>query len=245
MCPDARRTKEFDKAQSAPARSVKQGKGRSKSRRARRRPAPGLLGAWILNPYLAFLLLTGVGMATLRVDDELRLALLWLVLLALVLLYADTGRLKADYSLLNLARGALLGMVVALPFFLFAKDFFYATASRWYMVEDLQVLVERAVFLVPLLEEGFFRGVVQRERGLRDGALLFGLMQVLYFIPGLSTFPSVIGSLFVGMTLLGLLYGYMYERYGLTASIGCHVAVNAVLLVFPTLAKAIGALLAF
>jgi membrane protease YdiL (CAAX protease family) len=250
MRPDARRTKrtrtkKYDKAESALAQSVKAGKGRSKSGRARRRSAPGLLGAWILNPYLSFLLLIGVGMATLRVDYELRLALLWLVLLALVLLYAETGRLKADYSLLNLARGALLGTVVALPFFLFAKDFFYATASRLYRVENLQVLVERAVFLVPLLEESFFRGLVQRERGLRDGALLFGLMQVLYFFPEVSAFPLVIASMFVGMTLLGLLYGYMHQRYGLTASIGCHVAVNSVLLVFPSLLKAIGALLAF
>ncbi len=250
MRPDARRTKrtrtkEFDKAESAPMQSVKPEKDQSRSRRTRRQSAPGLLGAWVLNPYLAFLLLAGVGMATLRIDYELRLSLLWLLLLGLVLLYADTGRFKADYSLLNLARGALLGTVVALPFFLFAKDFFHATASRLYRVEDLQVLVERAVFLVPLLEEGFFRGVVQRERGLRDGALLFGLMQVLYFISELGEFPLVIAAVFIGMTLLGLLYGYMGKRYGLTASIGCHVAVNLVLLVFPSLVQAIGALLAF
>ncbi len=250
MRPDARRTKrtrtkKFDTAESALAQSVKPGRDRSKARRPRRQSAPGLLGAWILNPYLAFLLLTGVGMATLRIDYELRLALLWLLLLGLVLLYAETGKFKADYRLLNLARGALLGTVVALPFFLFAKDFFYATALRLYRVDDLQVLVERAVFLVPLLEEGFFRGVVQRERGLREGALLFGLMQVLYFIGEFSEFPLVIASMCVGMTLLGLLYGYMYERYGLTASVGCHVAVNLVLLVFPSLAQAIGALLAF
>ena len=142
--------------------------------------AGDLLGGWVLNPYLAFLLLLGIGVVAFRLEYQLRLAVLWLVLLVVVLLYADSGRLHGNYSLLNLARGVLVGTVVALPFYLFAKDFFYATAVRLYGVDDLLVLLERAVFLVPILEECFFRGIVQRERGLIDGALLFGLAQVLY-----------------------------------------------------------------
>jgi len=107
------------------------------------------------------------------------------------------------------------------------------------------VLLERIVFLVPVLEEVFFRGIVQRERGLRDGVLLFGLMQVLYFISVANVFPVVISAVIAGMVLLGLLYGYMYQRYGLTSSVGCHVTVNLVLLVFPVAVDAIGALLDF
>jgi membrane protease YdiL (CAAX protease family) len=199
----------------------------------------------MVNPYLAFLLLVGVGMATLRLDHGLRLALLWLVMLFLVLLYAESGRLEAHYSLLNLARGSLVGLIVSLPFFLFAQDFFYATAVRLYGVDDLQVLLERTVFLVPVLEEVFFRGMVQHEKGLRDGALLYGLMQVLYFVSVANVFPVVISVVVAGMILLGLLYGYMYQHYGLTSSIGCHVAVNMVLLVLPAAVDAISALLAF
>jgi membrane protease YdiL (CAAX protease family) len=200
---------------------------------------------WVLNPYLAFLLLVGVALASLRLTHQLRLTLLWLVMLVLVLLYAEAGRIRAEYSLLNLARGALVGTIVALPFFLFARDFFHATAGWLYGVQDLQVLLERAVFLVPLLEEGFFRGVVQRERGLRDGALLFGLMQVLYFVSAANVFPVVIAAVALGMVVLGLLCGYMYQRHGLMGSIGCHVAVNLVLLVLPSVLSSISNLLAF
>jgi membrane protease YdiL (CAAX protease family) len=199
----------------------------------------------VVSPYLAFLLVVGVGLATLRLDHQLRLALLWLVLLVLILLYAESGRLETNYSLLNLARGTLVGLIVSLPFFLFAQDFFYATALRLYGVDDLQVLLERTVLFVPVLEETFFRGMVQRERGLRDGALLFGLAQALYFVSVANVFPVVIGVVVAGMILLGLLYGYMYQHYGLTSSIGCHVAVNMVLLVFPAAVDAISALLAF
>lgn len=187
----------------------------------------------MLNPRLAFLLLLGVGIATFRLKHDVRLMLMWLVLLGLVLLFAEDGRLKGDYSLGNLVRGATIGAIVALPFSLFQREFFYATAARLYSVNDLQVLVERAAFLVPILEGCFFRGIVQRDKGLLEGALLFGLTQVLYFLSAANVYPAVVAVVALGLTLLGLLYGYLYQRYGLTASISCHVAVNLVLFVLP------------
>ena len=244
MCPDVRRTRR---------RSVKRHKasGSLSSRLSAQQharldepvTARTLMSGWALNPYLAFLLLVGVGVATLRLEHVLRLVGLWTVLLTVTLLYAESGHLKGDYSLMNLARGGLTGIVVALPFYLFAKDFFYATASYLYGVDDILVLLERAVFLVPILEECFFRGVVQYERGLLDGALLFGLAQLLYFVPFVSTFPLIVIAIALGAILLGLLCGHLYRRYGLTASISCHVAVNLVLLVLPPLVERVGAFL--
>lgn len=244
MCPDPQRTRRPPAGKRDRAESL--GLTLSAQQRAERRErvtASTLLGGWTLNPYLAFLFLAGVGIATLRVKHNVRLVLLWMGLLILVLLYAERGRLRPNYSLLNLARGALVGIVAALPLYLLGRDFFYATASRLYGVDDLLMLVERAVFLVPILEESFFRGIVQNERGLLDGALLFGLAQALYFVPLVSVFPAVIVVMVLGMILLGLLYGYLYERYGLTASTSCHVAVNSVLLVLPPLAQAMGVFL--
>ena len=236
------RTTRYETADNFPLKPVAQRE--ATSRAEKRTAAHATTGSWVLNPYLSFALLCGIGVTTFRLDHSLRLTLLWLVLLVMVLLYAESKRLKASYSLLNLVRGALVGAVVALPFYIFAKDFFYATASRLYGVSDLQVLLERAVFLVPILEESYFRGVVQREKGLVHAALFFGLAQALYFIPVASAFSLVLSAVTVGMALLGLLYGYLYQRYGLTASIACHVVVNFVLLVLPPLAGRISALLA-
>lgn len=245
MCPDARRTRQprtqkYEKAETSPSPRVDPAIRASSKKHPTSRI---LLGGWVTNPHLAFLLLLGTGLTTFRLEHHLRLMLLWLMMLVLVLVYAESGRLKANYTLLNLWRGALVGVVVSLPFFLFARDFFHATAARLYGVADLQVLIERAVFLVPLLEESFFRGMVQRERGLLDGALLFGLAQALYFITAVNVYPLVIATMALGMASLGLLYGYIYQRYGLTASIGCHVAANFVLFALPPLALAISALL--
>jgi len=214
------------------------------SRTDKRATASATAGSQVLNPYLSFALLCGIGVTTFRLDHSLRLTLLWLVLLAMVLLYAENRPLKAKYSLLNLVRGALLGAVVALPLYIFGRSFFYATASRLYGVSDLQVLLERAVFLVPLLEETYFRGIVQREKGLLLGALFFGLAQVLYFVPVATTFSLVLTAVAAGMAVFGLLYGYLYQRYGLTASVACHVMVNFILLVLPSLVARISTLLA-
>ena len=123
MSPDARRTrprptKKYEQAEKTAVKSPKTRRGRDK--RTQRPTTRGQVGDLVVNPYLAFLLLVGVGMATLRLDHQLRLALLWLVLLVLILLYAESGRLETNYSLLNLARGSLVGLIVSLPFFLFA-----------------------------------------------------------------------------------------------------------------------------
>ena len=246
MRPDARRTKRprakrYETVESVPMTPPTQREVRGKPQKPV--TARALLGGWVTSPYLAFLLLSGIGVATFRLEHHLRLTLLWLVLLGVILLYAEGGRLRSNYSLLNVARGALVGTVVALPFYLFAKDFFYATASRLYGVTDLQALLERTVFLVPILEESFFRGIVQRERGLLDGALLFGLAQALYFASAVNVFPLVIAAVVLGTALVGLLYGYLYQRYGLTASIACHMAVNLVLFVLPPLVDRVNALL--
>jgi len=234
------RTIRYETAEAFPVRALVQREIKSQP------PKPAVAEtaerSWFLDPYLAFTALCGIGVATLQLGHPLRLTVLWLVLLGLVLLYAQSGRLKADYSMLNLVRGALVGAVVALPFYILASNFCYATASRLYGVQDLQVLLERAVFLVPILEEGFFRGVVQREKGLQCAAVTFGLAQVLYFLPLAASFPLVVGAVAVGMALLGLLYGYLFRRYGLTASIAGHVMVNFVLLVLPPLAERIGVL---
>ena len=247
MSPDARRTRrlpnrDYETAESVPVTPPAR---RETKRRSRRSTSSRPLTAdWALNPRLGFLFLVGVGLASANLSHPLRLSLLWLVLLVLILLYAESGRLKSGYSLLNVGRGALIGVVVALPFYLFARDFFHATASRVYGVEDLQVLLERAVFIVPLLEETYFRGVVQRERGLVEGAVLFGLVQALYFVSAVGGYSVVIATVMVGMALAGLLYGYLYKRYGLTASIAGHVAVNFMLFVLPALASQVAQWLA-
>jgi membrane protease YdiL (CAAX protease family) len=185
---------------------------------------------------MGFVVLAGVGLASLRLTHPVRLTLMWLVELAIVLVYAGSGKLRSSYTLLNLGRGLLVGIVVSLPLYLAAPDFFYATASRLYGIADLQVLLERAVFIVPLVEGLYFRGAVQRERGLVTAAVLYGLAQGLIVISAADSYLWVVVAVVLGMIVAGLLYGYVFKRHGLTASIACHTAVSFMLFVFPALA---------
>ena len=199
--------------------------------------------AWF-DPYFAFLLFVGVGLGTWRLELQLRLTILWLTLLALVMVYAEERPMEAKYSLLNLGRGALVGLIVSAPLLLLAREFLNTTSARLYGTSDILLLFQRLVLLAAPIEELYFRGFVQRERGLVNGALLYGLASVVYFLPGRLGFWSVIALVALGMGLLGLAYGYIYQRYGLSASIACHMVANFVLLVLPSLLGQIAAMLA-
>lgn len=195
-----------------------------------------------VDPYLVFAVFTGVGLATWNFDSQLRLALLRLVLLAGVLLYADRRRLAVNYSLASVTRGLAIGALVGLPFVLFAPSFFGATMERVYGTQDPFVLIERVALITSLVEALFFRGFLQREKGLIAAAVLFGLAQGVYMIPGAATYWAVVLTLMVATGFLGLIYGYVAERYGLAASAACQAAASFLLLGLPPLLQRFGAL---
>ena len=196
------------------------------------------------DPYFAFLLFVGVGLGTWRVELQLRLTVLWLALLALAMIYAEERPLEANYSLLNLGGGALVGLIVSAPLVFLARGFLNTTSAELYKTSDILLLFQRLVLLAAPIEELYFRGFVQRERGLVSGALLYGLASAVYFLPGHLDFWSVIAVVSLGTGLLGFVYGYICQRYGLSASIACHMVANLVLLVIPSLLDQIAAMLA-
>lgn len=207
-------------------------------------PARGLssLANLRLDPYLIVVVFVGVGLATWNFSSQLRLVLLWLVLFAGALIYADIRRVQADYSLANVIRGIAIGVLVGFPFVAFAPSFFGATGERVYGAKDSLMLFERAVLITPIVEALFFRGFLQQEKGLIAGAILFGLAQGVYMITGATMYWAVVLTLMVATGLLGLIYGYVADRYGLTASAACQAAANFLLLVLPPVLERFGAI---
>jgi membrane protease YdiL (CAAX protease family) len=201
-----------------------------KSKRGRGRK-PDLLAN--PNPYLTFLVFTVVGVGTLRIGMEARLLILWLVLLGFCLIYAERNYVVMQYGLLNLGRGAAVGLVISLPLLLWAKDALKTTSVRLFPVASQAALFQNLVLLAAPIEGLYFRGFLQRERGLVVAALLYGLGEGVLFLPGLTGFPVVLVTVVVAAALLGFVYGYVCQRYGLSASISCHATVNLVLLFLP------------
>ena len=201
-------------------------KRRSKSRRSRSSRRD-------LDPYFAYLIFVGVGLGSLQMNPEVRLTLLWSTLLALSLIYAGRKPVAARYSLANLGRGAIVGLIISLPFLLVARGVLNASSARLFPMLSQAALFQALTFVSAPVEELYFRGILQRERGLLSAAVLYGLAGTVFFLPVFRGFALILLAVVLSMGLLGFVYGYVYNQYGLGASIASHAMVNFVLLFLP------------
>jgi membrane protease YdiL (CAAX protease family) len=124
-------------------------------------------------------------------------------------------------------------LVIALPLLLVSNDALKQTSVRLFAWASPPILLQNLVLLAAPIEGLYFRGFLQREHGLVVASVLYGVGQGILFLPGLSGFPAVLFAVIVAMALLGFVYGYVCQRYGLSASMGCHAVVNLVLLYLP------------
>jgi membrane protease YdiL (CAAX protease family) len=199
-------------------------RSKSRSRKSSRRD---------LDPYFAYLIFAGVGLGSLQVNPEFRLTLLWFTLLALSLIYAGRKPVAARYSLANLGRGAVVGTIISLPFLLAARGVLNASATRLFPMPSQAALFQALTFVSAPVEELYFRGILQRERGLLSASVLYGLAGAVFFLPVFRSFAFILLAVVFSMGLLGFVYGYVCNQYGLGASIACHAVVNFVLLFLP------------
>jgi membrane protease YdiL (CAAX protease family) len=186
-----------------------------------------------LDPYFAYLIFLGVGLGSLQVNPEVRLTLLWSTLLVLSLIYAGRKRVAARYNLANLGRGAIVGLIISLPFLLATRGVLNASSTRLFPMPSQAALFQALIFVSAPVEELYFRGILQRERGLLSAAVLYGLAGAVFFLPILRGFGLILLAVVLIMGLLGFVYGYVCNQYGLGASIACHALVNFVLLFLP------------
>jgi membrane protease YdiL (CAAX protease family) len=185
------------------------------------------------DPYLAFLIFAFVGVGTWGIGREARLLILWLVLLGLCLVYAEEKAIAMQYGLVNLGRGVVVALLISLPLLLLARDALKTVSANLFPSTSEAALFQNLVLLAAPIEGLYYRGFLQRERGLVVAALLYGLGEGILFLPGLTSFPAVLVAVVVAAALLGFVYSYVYQRYGLSASMSCHATVNLVLLFLP------------
>ncbi|MGQ9626520.1 MAG: lysostaphin resistance A-like protein [Anaerolineae bacterium] len=193
-------------------------------------------GKAVPDPYLTFLIFIAVGLGSFRLEIEVRLTALWTLLLLLSLVEANARRIEFRYSLVELGRGALIGAAISLPIFFLARSTLNLISLRLFPMPGFPALFRTLVLLAAPAEEVFFRGVVQRKSGLVLSSFLYGLAGVVFFLPVSDPSPLVVlAAIFAAMGVMGFVYGYVCERYGLSAAIACHATVNSVLLFLPPL----------
>jgi len=167
------------------------------------------------------------------VGQDGRLVLLWVILLAASLVYADYQPVEFEYALTKAGQGAAVGLIMSVPLLVLAMEPLQATAARLYPLGNGTATFQGLVLIAAPIEETFFRGILQKKHGFWIAAGLYGLSGLVFFLPNLASFPAVLLAMVIGMAILGIVYGYIALRYGLTASLACHAAVNLVLFVLP------------
>jgi membrane protease YdiL (CAAX protease family) len=174
--------------------------------------------------------------ATWKLDQLLRLTLLWMALAGLTLAHAAGRKTELSYQLASLGRGTLAGLLISVPAVLLAQDFLVATSQHLFPVNNPLSLFWGLVLVMPPIETAYFRGILQREKGLRDAVLLYAAAAAIYFMPSTLTgnFPVLV-ALVAGMGLLGFVYSYVRALYGVGASLACQMIVQFVVFVVPLL----------
>jgi len=146
----------------------------------------------------------------------------------------------------NIMWGVGLGVIVSIPFAIFFSDIFGAAARLMFPspLENINTLgvgtvLAYLVFVMPLAETLFFRGLLQRRLEFYVVGILGGLWSVVLFFPvmwgELLAKPAVAVFLSIALFALNLMYSYVRERNGLAAAWVTQIIANLILFFIPFL----------
>ena len=206
------------------------------------------VGRMLIDPLFACLVFAAVALGTLTIATSVRLVVLWTTLLVLWLIYQEGQARTLSYRFAEVGRGALIGTAIGLPLMLLALRplitaipilFISAAQPSLVGVSSVTVFVS-LVLLAPCAEELFFRDLLQREQGLWIGVGLYAAAGLLLFLPTARGYMVVLVAVVGVWSALGVIYAYLYERFGLATTLTSHLAVNLFLLFAPALLHSLG-----
>ncbi len=197
-------------------------------RRARNDPTFGYLIALAL----------ALGLAALPPDQhDLRYTILWLLPAlfgVLAWLFGDTERVYEDTPE-NVAWGLAFALIIATPLLAVGGSTLSATVHALFLGMSQGTLLAYLIFVMPLAETLFFRGVLQQERSFWTVGLMGTLWGALVFLPlvHVDTFPFIGFLIVLVLAMTNLTYSYVRQRNGMAAAWVCQIVVNLVLIFIP------------
>jgi hypothetical protein len=139
----------------------------------------------------------------------------------------------------NLAWGAGFGILFSVPFFLFFSGTLSQVARLIFPNMTAGELLAYLVFVMPMAETLFFRGLMQRYMEFWFTGLMGGFWSIVLLFPvmwtNITTFPAVAIFLVIALVSLNMLYSYVRERNGLAAAWICQIVAGFILLFIPYL----------
>ncbi len=179
-----------------------------------------------------------VGLAALPAAQyDLRYTLLWMLLAGFGVLAWLLGTMTriGQETPENLAWGVVFGLIVATPLLAVGGSTLTTTVNLLFGTLSAGALLAYLVFVMPLAETLFFRGVLQDQRPFWLVGLMSSLWGALLFFPVLDfqRYPAVVVIIGVALVMMNLTYSYVRQRSGLAAAWVCQIVVNLVLLFVP------------
>lgn len=172
-------------------------------------------------------------------NTDMRYVVLWLVMAGfgvLSWLLGNSARIGTETPE-NLGWGVIFGLLIGVPFLVIGGSILQQTSQRLFPDMKPGEVLALLVFVIPLGETLFFRGVLQESRPFWQVGILSSIWSVLVFFPLLDIrkFPAVAILIGTALVMMNIMYSYVRSRNGLAAAWLCQIVVNLILLFIPFL----------
>ena len=190
------------------------------------------------NDPLFGLLLAGaisIGLMPLGTSDaDLRYTIVWGLLATFGVLawlmgnFPRIGEEKPE----DLAWGLAFGLILGIPVLAFGSGALDDISTRMFPELKPGTVLALLVFVMPLGETLFFRGILQDMRSFWEVAIIATIWNLVLFFPLINAgpYPLIMGVILI---MVNVLYGYVRTRNGLAAAWLAQITANIVLLFFP------------
>jgi membrane protease YdiL (CAAX protease family) len=135
----------------------------------------------------------------------------------------------------NLVWGVVLGLIVGAPLLAFGGSLLTTTAKQLFTDMTVGALLAYLIFVMPLAETLFFRGLLQQGRSFWVVAIMSSIWTGLLYLPllNIGQYPAPTAVIAVALVMMNVMYSYVRQRNGLAAAWLCQITANVVLMVVP------------
>lgn len=196
------------------------------------------------DPFFGFMIAIAlsIGLTPLLSDNvDLRYTLAWGALAGVSVLswlLGSAERIDQEKPE-NIAWGLIFGVLMGVPSLLFLRDILTPTTQRIFLDMSPGTLLAFLVFVMPISETLFFRGLLQGQLVFWVVGLLATLWNLVLFFPVMwdqvVTLPAVSVAIAIIFLMMNMIYVYVRERNGLAAAWICQILANLIMLFIPFL----------
>ncbi len=172
-------------------------------------------------------------------NADLRFTICWLALAAVGVLawLMGNGERIGEEIPENLIWGIVFGLIVGAPFYAFGGATLGSAVKQIFAGMRPGTVLAYLIFVMPLAETLFFRGVLQQGREFWEVGLWSSFWSILLFFPllNLGEYPAVAFVIAVALVIINMIYSYVRYRNGLAAAWLCQITINIVMIFLPFL----------